>query len=142
MTVTDDQAAYKVENIGSKYNVFIESFASETIQNRIAEYLQKKFKKSVKNLEAIETSEDVTDKIRISEQGLELIEMVSVDCTYEDGEIWQSDSEIKIDGKTSFMVVNGTKTKTFWDGTIECEKAPKRIKIRNIAGDETIFDVK
>jgi adenine-specific DNA-methyltransferase len=141
MTVTDDQAVFSIEKVGKKHLVNIQSFVSETIQNRINEYLQKKFKKTVKNLDGMETSESVTDKIRISEKGLELIEMVSVDCSENKGEVWQSDSEIKIDGKTSYLVVNGNKTKTYWDGTIECDNEPKCIKIRNIAGDETVFVV-
>jgi adenine-specific DNA-methyltransferase len=139
MTVTDDQAVFSIEKVGKKHLVNIQSFASETIQNRINEYLQKKFKKTVNNLDGMETSESVTDKIRISEQGLELIEMVSMDCTHSNGDKWQSDSEIKIDGKTSYLIVNGVKTKTYWDGSIECDKQPNRIKIRNIAGDETVF---
>jgi len=70
---------------------------------------------------------------------LELIEFLSIDCTAIEGE-WHSDSEVKID-KNGFVIVNGNKTKEFWDGRIRCEKKPLRLKIRNICGDETVWEV-
>ena len=78
--------------------------------------------------------------IEISEEGLELIEFLSVDCTSTEGE-WHSDSEIKID-KNGFVIVDGNKTKDFWNGKIHSIKTPLRLKIRNICGDETIWVVK
>ncbi|MDD3773345.1 MAG: hypothetical protein PHC38_11920 [Weeksellaceae bacterium] len=36
------------------------------------------------------------------------------------------------------MIKDRTKTKEFWDGKITSYEKPKRIKIRNISGDETI----
>jgi adenine-specific DNA-methyltransferase len=36
------------------------------------------------------------------------------------------------------MIKDGVKTKAFWDGKISSEKLPKRLKVRNISGDETI----
>ena len=77
--------------------------------------------------------------IEISDTGLELIEYLSLDCTAAQGE-WYSDSEIKID-KNGFVIQNGEKTKDFWDGTIRSEKKPLRLKIRNICGDETVWEV-
>ena len=77
--------------------------------------------------------------IEISEEGLELIEFLSVDCTATEGE-WHSDSELKID-RNGFLIVNGNKTKDFWDGRILSEKKPLRLKIRNICGDETIWEM-
>ena len=78
--------------------------------------------------------------IEISEEGLELIEYLSVDCTAAEGE-WHSDSEVKID-KLGYVVCNGVKTKEFWDGTIRSDKRPLRLKIRNICGDETVWEVR
>ncbi|MCL2773282.1 MAG: hypothetical protein FWD71_08010 [Oscillospiraceae bacterium] len=75
--------------------------------------------------------------ITISDDGLELIEFTSLDCTNTNGE-WHSDSEIKID-KNGYVIKNGIKTKEFWNGTIESDKKPLRIKIRNICGDETVW---
>lgn len=77
--------------------------------------------------------------IIISEDGLELIEFLSVDCTSLDGE-WHSDSELKID-KNGYVILNCNKTKEFWDGKIHSDKKPLRLKIRNICGDETIWNI-
>ena len=44
------------------------------------------------------------------------------------------------DGHTP-IVVNGNKTRNFWDGRIRCEEKPLRLKIRNICGDETVWEV-
>ena len=81
-----------------------------------------------------------TKPILISDEGLEMIEFLSVDCTAADG-AWHSDSEIKID-KLGYVIKNGKKNKQFWDGRIYSDKAPLRLKIRNICGDETIWSVK
>ena len=51
--------------------------------------------------------------------------------------IWQSDTEIKID-KLGYMIQNGQKTKTFWDAKIASKMKPLRLKVRNIAGDESV----
>lgn len=75
--------------------------------------------------------------IVISDNGLELIEMISLDCTNTEG-IWKSDYEIKID-KNGYLLKNGQKTKEFWDGKIVIEKKPIRMKVRNIAGDEIVL---
>lgn len=77
--------------------------------------------------------------IEISDNGLELIEMISLDCTNIEG-IWKSDYEIKID-KNGYLAINGKKSKDFWNGKITFEKKPLRMKVRNIAGDETILNV-
>lgn len=77
--------------------------------------------------------------IEISEDGLELIDFISLDCTSSDGE-WHSDSEVKID-KNGFITVDGNKTKEFWTGRIRSKKKPLRLKIRNICGDETIWKI-
>jgi len=69
---------------------------------------------------------------------LELIEFISLDCTNKEG-VWKSDVESKID-KNSFVVLNGKKTKEFWDGKIFTDRKPLRMKVRNIAGDESIFE--
>ncbi len=88
-----------------------------------------------------EANPNTGGKITISENSLELIESISLDCTNGKGEIWQSDEEIKIHPKTSFVIKNGIKTKEFWDGTINYDQKPKRIKIRSIAGDEVVKSI-
>ena len=77
--------------------------------------------------------------IVISDEGLETIEWISLDCTNAKKEAaWHSDTEIKID-KLGYLIKNGVKTTNFWDASIYCDKCPLRMKIRNICGDETVF---
>lgn len=113
------------------YAITIDKFMSDRVMSKITEF---------NNKAALNSSEKKPYKpIIISDDGLELIEFISVDCTSSEGE-WHSDSEIKID-KLGYVIKNGTKTKEFWDGKIPCEKKPLRLKIRNICGDETIWNV-
>lgn len=77
--------------------------------------------------------------ITISDEGLEMIGFFSVDCTAKEGK-WHPDSEIKID-KNDYVIRNGEKTKEFWDGKITCDNKPQRLKICNICGDETVWEI-
>lgn len=156
--VFEDYAEFKVskvqESLIPEYIVEITNFQSDRVSRKIDEYNQKGYANTLitSDDEGIEDDdyEDYNEDgenvvpskkkftpILISETGLELIEYISLDCTNQDG-VWHSDSEIKID-KLGYVIVNGTKTKNFWDGTIKCEKKPLRLKIRNICGDETIW---
>ena len=131
--VIGDHAEFRCEQTNeglfTGYTVTIDRFISDRVLGKIMEYNQKAMLNSKKAFKPIEISED----------GLELIEFLSLDCTAADGE-WHSDSEIKID-KLGYVIRNGQKTKTFWDGTIQSEKQPKRLKIRNICGDETVWEI-
>lgn len=131
--VIEDYAEFHVdevhEDLFGGYAIYIDSFVSDRVQGKIAEFNDKN---------RLNTKKEFTP-ITISEEGLELIEFLSVDCTAQDGE-WHSDSEIKID-KNGYVIVNGEKTKDFWDGRILCKEKPLRLKIRNICGDETVWDV-
>lgn len=119
------------DDIFGGYVVTIDKFISDRVISKIVEFNQKALLNS--------TAKKPYKPIEISEEGLELIEFLSVDCTAIEGE-WHSDREIKID-KNGFVIVNGTKTKDFWDGKIRSEQKPLRLKIRNICGDETIWEV-
>ena len=112
------------------YNTIIDKFASDRVMQKIEEFNQKAFLNS--------SEKKPYNPIKISDDALELIEFISLDCSAADGE-WHSDSEIKID-KNGFVIKNGNKTKDFWDGTVYSAEKPLRIKIRNICGDETIWD--
>ena len=117
------------ETLLGDYTLTIDKFISDRVLSKISEFNQKA---------ALNSSDKKPYKpIVISDDGLELIEFISVDCTSADGE-WHSDSEIKID-KLGYVIKNGTKTKEFWNGKISCEKKPLRLKIRNICGDETVW---
>ena len=105
----------------------ITEFHSARLQQKITGFNAKRQLKTVNKNEV--------KSILISDEGLELIEWLAVDCKSATGP-WHSSNEIKID-KLGYAVINGEKTKTFWDGAIVSKQKPLRIKIRNIAGDET-----
>ena len=111
------------------YTVTIDRFVSDRVLGKIMDYNNKARLNAKKAFKPIE----------ISEEGLELIEFLSLDCTATEG-VWHSDSEIKID-KLGYVIRNGNKTKEFWDGSIRAEQHPLRLKIRNICGDETVWTV-
>ncbi len=130
--VIGDEAEFtcteNTEDLRGGYVVRIDRFISDRVLTKIGEFNAKSLAAGKK-------------EIQISEDGLELIEFLSVDCTADEGE-WHSDSEVKI-SKEGYVILNGTKTKNFWDGTIrsECNDRPKRLMIRNICGDETVWRV-
>jgi adenine-specific DNA-methyltransferase len=155
--VFEDYADFKVskvqESLIPEYKVEITNFQSDRVSRKIDEYNQKGYANTLSTSDETapedddynEDDEDIKPRkkkftpILISETGLELIEYISLDCTNQDG-VWHSDSEIKID-KLGYVTVNGTKTKDFWDGSIKSDKKPLRLKIRNICGDETIWNI-
>ena len=72
---------------------------------------------------------------------METIEWLSVDSTTADKNApWHSDTEIKID-RLGYVIENGKKTTSFWDGTIRTDNRPLRLKIRNICGDESVYEI-
>ena len=131
--VIGDHAEFHTEQTSegffSGFTITIDRFLSDRVLGKIMEFNNKARLNAKKSFKPIEISED----------GLELIEFLSLDCTARDGE-WHSDSEIKID-KLGYVIRGGEKTKEFWDGTIQSEKQPLRLKIRNICGDETIWEM-
>ena len=133
--VIGDYAEFHVEethdDLCGGYAVFVDKFLSDRVMQKIFEFNEKARMSA--------TTKKPFKPIEISEEGLELIEYLSVDCTAVEGE-WHSDSEIKID-KLGYVIRNGTKTKEFWDGTVRSDKRPLRLKIRNICGDETEWEV-
>ncbi|MBD5406103.1 MAG: site-specific DNA-methyltransferase [Treponema sp.] len=129
--VINDYVEYDCKESNGNYTLTFNKFVSDRVNQKIDEFNQKAF---------INSSEKKPYKpIVISDESLELIELISVDCSEPDGE-WHSDSEIKID-KNGFVILNGTKTKQFWDGKITCDKKPLRLKIRNICGDESVIKI-
>lgn len=117
------------ESLFDTYVVTIDHFVSDRIMGKILDF---------NNKGVLNARKKKFNPITISEEGLELIEYLSVDCTAAEGP-WHSDSEIKID-KLGYVIRNGVKTKEFWDGRITSDKRPLRLKIRNICGDETVWE--
>ena len=105
---------------------------SDRLIQKIAEFNQKG------NLQSIAKGKKF-DPINISNEGLELIELIALDCENTEGQ-WHSTTEIKID-KLGYVITNGVKSKNFWDGKVISDKKPLRIKVRNISGDETIKEI-
>jgi adenine-specific DNA-methyltransferase len=133
--VIGDYAEFHVEQVTDDllggYAVTVDKFLSDRVMQKIFEFNEKARMNA--------TAKKPFKPIEISEESLELIEYLSMDCTAAEGQ-WHSDSEIKID-KLGYVIRNGIKTKDFWDGTIRSDKKPLRLKIRNICGDETVWEV-
>ncbi len=143
-SIMPDQFEYRLEKTENQgYSLEIWKFWSDRLKASIDSYNHKRQLNLLQKSENTENSESEKSKpfeaIRISENGLELIEMLAVDCENSEG-AWHSSREIKID-KNGFVIADGKKTKNVWNGTLQSEKQPLRLKIRNIAGDETIVGI-
>lgn len=123
---TEELMGQTIETDG--YDIRITKFLSDRVMQKINDF-------NAKNMGADKNGKFTP--ILISEEGLETIEYLSVDCTASEGK-WHSDSEVKID-KLGYVILNGKKTGNFWDATIHAPKQPLRLKIRNICGDETMY---
>lgn len=134
MTFEDDYLEYEVveesSNIFASKQLVIKKFISDRLKQKIDEFNDKALAQAIENPEKAKT-------IKLSNEGLEGIELISVDCTSNEGE-WHADVELKIE-KDNSITLNGEKTKDGWDGKVPLEKDPLRIKVRNILGDETII---
>lgn len=134
--VLEDEMTLHVEadnsSLLSTSRLVVDSFYSDRVARKIEEYNAKSMQQSLK-------SGKQPTPLTLSEDGLEQIEYLSLDCTNSEG-VWHSDTELFIDRK-GFVTLDGVDTKEFWDGTIAFPlgKQPLRIKVRNICGDETIF---
>ena len=138
--VVEDDADFDLQQIKPEGNVFkvwqvrINRFFSDRVNSKIKDFNSKGQLQS-------EKSKKVFNPITLSEDGLETIEFLSLDCTSADtSSPWHSDSEVLID-RLGYVRKNGKDTKELWNGTIESEKKPLRLKIRNICGDETIYQL-
>jgi adenine-specific DNA-methyltransferase len=151
--VINDEIDYQLKESMTGFEIEITSFTSDRLIQKIDAYNQKKTLNGSKKELFEENGEENGDEIEegngngkkqkpfvpiaISKHGLELIELISLDCTSKDG-IWKSDFELKID-KNGYVILNSKKTKKFWNAKIMSENKPLRMKIRNIAGDESVI---
>ena len=127
--VLEDVIETKMAQNEEGYEVEICRFMSDRLLQKIAEFNQKG------NMQSLSNGKKFTP-LHISEQGLELIELIALDCENSEG-VWHSSTELKIN-KLGYVIKDGLKTNTFWNGKIDSKKKPLRIKVRNISGDETI----
>lgn len=130
----EDEMDYSIKEDHSKIDggfvIDIKKFYSDAVIRRINSF----------NLKSAQNDKKGKFKpITISDNGLELIEYISLDCTKDNG-VWNSDAEIKIE-YTSKLTVDGKKTDNYWNGKVYSTQKPLRIKVRNICGDETIFKI-
>lgn len=134
LTFEDDYLEYEVveesSNIFASKQLVIKKFISDRLKQKIDEFNDKALAQAIENPEKAKT-------IKLSNEGLEGIELISVDCTSSEGE-WHADVELKIE-KDNSITLNGEKSKDGWDGKVPLENDPLRIKVRNILGDETII---
>lgn len=127
--VIEDLIDFKTTKSKDGYETEVTKFISDRLIQKIGEFNEKG------NLQSLKRGKTF-NPINISEEGLELIELIALDCENTEGQ-WHSTIEIKID-KLGYVITNGVKSKNFWDGKIISNKKPLRIKVRNISGDETI----
>ena len=119
------------------WSLKMKSFQSNRVKRKVNEFNLKGEQQTAKKKADGKKAKFVP--IVISDEGLETIEWLSVDCTHaEKSAPWHSDMEIRIE-KTGTATINGKKTVGYWDGTITSEDKPLRLKIRNVCGDETVF---
>ena len=139
--VMEDEATWTLEEVNDGlFKVWqgkLLTFHSDYLSRKIEEYnlkgLQQKLKKDA------DGKKSNFKPIEISDEGLECIEWLSVDCTHTDRHApWHSDAEVKIE-KSGQVTIGGKKTQALWDATIKSEKKPLRLKVRSIAGDETVL---
>lgn len=139
--VIEDKATWEMSQVKvelfTKWQIKMLTFHSDYVMKKIEAFNligdQQRQKKLANN------KKSTFKPIKISDEGLECIEWLSVDCTNAQKDApWHSDAEVKID-KTGTVTVNGTKTRNLWDATIQSDKKPLRLKVRNICGDEVVF---
>ena len=143
--VVEDYAEWQLtetqDNLFKGWQVEIIQFHSDRVLKKI-EVINLKGEQQVAQFNLKNSGKGKEKKyspITISDEGLETIEWISLDCSTADKEaIWHSNSEVKID-KLGYTIRNGIKTNEFWDARIRCDHKPLRMKIRNICGDETVY---
>lgn len=141
--VVEDLAEWEVSEesngLFNGWKVEIKQFQSDRVRQKIYEINQKNQLQVLQ--QKAKGKEKTFTPILVSDEGLETIEWISLDCTAAEKDApWHSDSEIKID-KVGYVIKNGTKTTEYWDACIRCDHKPLRMKIRNICGDETVYNL-
>ncbi len=129
------------DNMFNVWQVSIESFHCDRVLKKIDEY-NLKTQEQMMLVPDDEKAKKPFTPIRVSTEGLECIEWISLDCTSaEEQDEWHSDVELKIEQDSRVRYNNGEKSQNYWDGSIQTldEHKPLRMKIRNICGDETVF---
>ncbi len=96
-----------------------------TIRKRNSTQVKKKARHIARDEAVSEGDEEAPatfKSLEISEEGMELIELIALDCAAAEG-VWHSDAEIKID-KKGHVIRDGVTTNDFWNGAITAPKNP------------------
>ena len=121
------------------WRVTIKSFHSDHVRSKVEDFNQKGFQQYLKK--SANGKESAYQRIELSNEGLECVEWLSLDCTHAGKDApWHSDVEIKIE-KAGTVTQDGHKTDALWDATIFSEQKPLRMKVRSICGDETMVSL-
>lgn len=139
--VMEDEATWTLSQVQTelfaKWQLKMLTYHSDYVLKKVLEFNLKGEQQH--NKKKADGKKSSFKRIEISEEGLECIEWLSVDCTNAQKDApWHSDAEVKIE-KTGTVTLNGTKTRQPWDCTITSDAKPLRLKVRNICGDETIY---
>ncbi len=135
--VLNDECSARVEppTAGQAgYKVVLQRYHSDYLAGKLAELVSKKKLQPSALTSPSGQAKAAALPVGLSADGLECIEWMSVDCTAMEGP-WTSAAEAKIDIKNR-LILNGVRQSTPWDGTLLCTNAPKRLRVRNVAGDE------
>ena len=128
MLFTPDNADIEIKKQGKQYKVKIKKYFSPYLKAKIDEYNAKKVKKGQEKLE----DKSKTEKIKISNTGLELIEEIQFDTILKKSGSWTSNLELEDKA--------GIKEKIKGEYLLNTNKF--KVKIRNIVGDEIIISPK
>lgn len=139
--VMEDEATWTLSQVQTelftKWQLKMLTYHSDYVLKKVLEFNLKGEQQH--NKKKADGKKSSFKRIEISEEGLECIEWLSVDCTNARKDApWHSDAEVKIE-KTGTVTLNGTKTRQLWDSTITSDAKPLRLKVRNICGDETVY---
>lgn len=131
--VAQDEAEFSVaevqDGLMTRWRLEVLSFTSDRVRRKIDEFNYKSAFNGKKT------------HIALSDEGLEAIEWISVDSSTDDVNApWKSEAEIRIENDC-YISRDGVKTAELWDGSITLDGKPRRVKIRNICGDESVFSL-
>lgn len=133
--VAQDEAELELSEVTNdvvnNWKVEVVSFFSDRVKRKIDEF----------NMKSSFNGKSNAPLVSLSDTGLETIEWIGVDSQTDDLTApWHSDNEIRIENDCKISL-NGQKTSEYWDGCIYSYDKPKRVKIRNICGDESVFAI-
>jgi len=134
--VLGDELQARVEPVngdghGDGYRVVVERYYSDYLARKLTEVTMKK---ALQPTALRDKAATAALPAGLSVDGLECIEWLSLDCVAVEG-AWTSSAEAKVDVKNR-LTVNGVRQPHPWDGSLLCQNVPKRLRVRNVAGDE------